>query len=692
MGARPLRRAIQRYIEDPLADFVLREQLTPGATVVVDPAPEGEEGEVRLTIVKPKKQKTPVGVGAEGAGAEELARGRGADEPPRPTPADESTSRRRRSRRGQLSDHRRAADRAVAPLTAEDWPAVARIYEAGHRRRQRDLRARRARLGGVVARLASAQPCLVGARARTARCSAGRRSAPSPRAPVYRGVGAVEHLRRPGARRPRRRPRAAGGARSRPPSAPGFWTLEAGIFPENALDRAARALRLRLVGVASGRQMPTGAGATCCCTSGAARSSALTRRLRRWLAHRPRLLGVRPAVGPVARPVPRLRGVEHARRGAPAGGAQRALARARAARARRRRRRAGARRLAPRPLREVGAAPVQRLSTGIGELDRVLGGGLVPGSLVLLGGSPGIGKSTLTNMALGHLAGGRARARCTSAARSPPSRSGCAPSGSSAPAARCEVPVLAETDLDTVLDTLAAEAPAGVRDRLGADAALPPSCRARPARSGRCARSPARIMELAKARGHRGDPRRARDQGRRAGRPARARAPRRLRAAVRGRARAPLPRAARAEEPLRLDQRGGPVRDAPGRPGRGARRLRALRRRGHARARAASCWRRWRARGRCSWRCRRWSRPPSSSSRAGWSRASTATAWRWCWRSSAATARVGDGRRGRVRERRRRRARGRAGLRPGGRAGGRQRQPRRAAARARRGPASASSG
>ena len=43
--------------------------------------------------------------------------------------------------------------------------------------------------------------------------------------------------------------------------------------------------------------------------------------------------------------------------------------------------------------------------TGIGELDRVLGGGLVPGSLVLLGGSPGIGKSTITAMALGNLAG-----------------------------------------------------------------------------------------------------------------------------------------------------------------------------------------------------------------------------------------------------------------------------------------------
>jgi ATP-dependent Clp protease ATP-binding subunit ClpC len=70
MGARPLRRAIQRYIEDPLADFVLREKVIPGATVVVTPAEEDEEGEVRLTVVKPKKQKTPVGVGAEGSAAE----------------------------------------------------------------------------------------------------------------------------------------------------------------------------------------------------------------------------------------------------------------------------------------------------------------------------------------------------------------------------------------------------------------------------------------------------------------------------------------------------------------------------------------------------------------------------------------------------------------------------------------------
>jgi ATP-dependent Clp protease ATP-binding subunit ClpC len=75
MGARPLRRAIQRYIEDPLADFVLRAQLPPGATVVIDPAPEGVEPEVRLTIVKPKKAKTPVAVGAGGASEEDESAG-----------------------------------------------------------------------------------------------------------------------------------------------------------------------------------------------------------------------------------------------------------------------------------------------------------------------------------------------------------------------------------------------------------------------------------------------------------------------------------------------------------------------------------------------------------------------------------------------------------------------------------------
>ena len=47
------------------------------------------------------------------------------------------------------------------------------------------------------------------------------------------------------------------------------------------------------------------------------------------------------------------------------------------------------------PLTEMTADDDTRSETGIKELDRVLGGGIVPGSLVLVGGDPGIGKSTL---------------------------------------------------------------------------------------------------------------------------------------------------------------------------------------------------------------------------------------------------------------------------------------------------------
>ncbi|MGY6502528.1 MAG: DNA repair protein RadA [Acidimicrobiales bacterium] len=57
-----------------------------------------------------------------------------------------------------------------------------------------------------------------------------------------------------------------------------------------------------------------------------------------------------------------------------------------------------------RPIGEVDTAAWQPRPTGIGELDRVLGGGLVPGSVTLLGGEPGIGKSTLVLQALASLA------------------------------------------------------------------------------------------------------------------------------------------------------------------------------------------------------------------------------------------------------------------------------------------------
>ena len=51
--------------------------------------------------------------------------------------------------------------------------------------------------------------------------------------------------------------------------------------------------------------------------------------------------------------------------------------------------------VAPRRYSEIDSTQAKRQATGIGEFDRVLGGGIVPGSLALLGGEPGIGKSTL---------------------------------------------------------------------------------------------------------------------------------------------------------------------------------------------------------------------------------------------------------------------------------------------------------
>src|SRR5207245_6378013 len=66
--------------------------------------------------------------------------------------------------------------------------------------------------------------------------------------------------------------------------------------------------------------------------------------------------------------------------------------------------RTGASAATPRPLVAVTAGDTVRRSTGLGELDRVLGGGLVQGSVVLVGGDPGSGKSTLALQACGALA------------------------------------------------------------------------------------------------------------------------------------------------------------------------------------------------------------------------------------------------------------------------------------------------
>jgi DNA repair protein RadA/Sms len=112
--------------------------------------------------------------------------------------------------------------------------------------------------------------------------------------------------------------------------------------------------------------------------------------------------------------------------------------------------------LTPVRLSEVQAPKVERLHTGIGEFDRVLGGGVVPGSLVLIGGAPGIGKSTLTTAALANMAAAGRKVLYISGEES-----------AAQVKLRAErlgphalgVPIVADTDLDAVLATLEAERP-----------------------------------------------------------------------------------------------------------------------------------------------------------------------------------------------------------------------------------------
>jgi DNA repair protein RadA/Sms len=108
------------------------------------------------------------------------------------------------------------------------------------------------------------------------------------------------------------------------------------------------------------------------------------------------------------------------------------------------------------PLRlvDVETAEAERISTGVPELDRVLGGGLVPASLVLVGGEPGVGKSTLLLTALRAMSRSR-RALLVTGEESP--------AQVSLRAARLGGPeaveILAETELEAVCATLERERP-----------------------------------------------------------------------------------------------------------------------------------------------------------------------------------------------------------------------------------------
>jgi DNA repair protein RadA/Sms len=103
---------------------------------------------------------------------------------------------------------------------------------------------------------------------------------------------------------------------------------------------------------------------------------------------------------------------------------------------------------------DVESAEAERIPTGVDELDRVLGGGLVPASLVLVGGEPGVGKSTLLLTALAAMSKSR-RALLVTGEESPAQVSLRAARLGGAEA----VEILAETELEAVCATLERERP-----------------------------------------------------------------------------------------------------------------------------------------------------------------------------------------------------------------------------------------
>ena len=239
MGARPLRRAIQRYIEDPLADEVLKQgEMTPGSTVMVERDAKGDEDDkpLKLKIVKPRKKAAEAKRSRARAGRRRRRR-QGDGDGGEPRAAGRRAGLRRHRRRAGTSqwrvspDARRSAPGAggatCASARRSTRTASRRCCARGrhrHRPQRRRLRPGRGRppAGAGAVRLA-ARGLLPGRgrRPRLLRGRAGRAPRGFPVSPTRAcGGGAVRLLSADGGRAQpgadRRRPSTFSAAQPRP--------------------------------------------------------------------------------------------------------------------------------------------------------------------------------------------------------------------------------------------------------------------------------------------------------------------------------------------------------------------------------------------------------------------------------------------------------------------------------------------
>jgi DNA repair protein RadA/Sms len=150
----------------------------------------------------------------------------------------------------------------------------------------------------------------------------------------------------------------------------------------------------------------------------------------------------------------------------------------------------------PVPLGDVQPGEERRFATGLGELDRALGGGLVPGAAVLIGGEPGVGKSTLQLQMAAALAAEQSVLYCTGEE----SAAQVAGRAERLGVARAPLQLLPETDLDTLMARLE-ETGAGVAVVDSIQTLSDPSLSSAPGSVAQVRECAARLVRYAKATG-----------------------------------------------------------------------------------------------------------------------------------------------------------------------------------------------